>query len=60
MFDKGLRLAPAYGTGIKQCCDLSVRLFVCLSVCSMRLAQQRCVLGLLLLQNTNRKPHSES
>ena len=34
--------------------------FVHLSVCPMALAQKWCILGLWLLQNTNRKPHAGS
>jgi len=38
----------------------SVCLSVCLSVCSVPLAQQRWILGLWLLKNTNRNPHATS
>ena len=37
-----------------------IRLSVHPSVCPMPLAQKRGILGLLLLQNTNRKPHAGS
>jgi len=37
--------APTVGGGIKQCCDMSV----CLSVCLTPIAQQRCSLQLCLL-----------
>jgi len=59
----GCYYAPVYGAGIKRCSDPSVvrpsvRPSVRLSVCRMPLAQQRYILGLCLLQNTNRKPHT--
>ena len=34
----------------------AIRLSVCLSVCTMPVARQRCILGLWLPQNTNRNP----
>jgi len=36
----------------------SIHPSVCLSVCSMPIAQQQCIIGRCLLQNTNRKPHA--
>ena len=41
---------------VRQCCDP----FVCLYVSPMSLALQRCILGLWLLLNTNRKPRAGS
>jgi len=43
----GLLVCPAYDS------NATIRPSVCLSVCSMPRAQQRCILG---LQNTNRNP----
>jgi len=48
---------PTVG-GVKHCCDPSVRLSVCLSICSKPLARLLYILRLWLLWNTNRKPHA--